>query len=861
NALGELTVVLDTLSNDLPTAANVVKAFSTYFQLVNLAEEHQRVRILRTRENRAFVDGEPMDETIANAVATLKREGVSATEIQNILSRLFVSPVFTAHPTESRRKTIRQILKHVSYFLEQFESDGSLDFEKEKWIEQLKSYVVLLWQSDETRNRRPTVMDEVRNTGLYFFEETLFDIVPKIYEELEVALSREFPTDDFEVPSFLRYGSWIGGDRDGNPLVTNAVTEEVLSTHKDVALTRYEKDVLELYELLSVSKNWANFDLEFLKELEHEIIQTDNSGIIERFELEPYRQKLILMYRKLWRTRKNNLNNETSERPIYQNANQLLEDLRSIRESLNLNQGEDLAKGKLNRLIRRVEIFGFHLATLDVRQHSGVHRAAIAEIFQEYGIHECYQELDEADKIELLQKLISSKRPLTSRRGFSDGTNNLVTTFRLIQNAQETIGPESMQTYIISMTKSVSHLLEVLLLMKDSSLFGKLDLVPLFETVDDLLHSPDTMTAMFNNPIYQEHLRLRGQHQQIMIGYSDSNKDGGYLQANWMLFKSQRKLAETCKRHGVALTLFHGRGGSLGRGGGPANRAILAQPTESVNGRIRVTEQGEVVSSRYSNPAIARRHLQQLLHAVICSTGSRPSYAKLGRWETVMNEISDIAYRKYRDLVEHPSFIDYFQSATPIELIEKLNIGSRPSRRKASRSIDDLRAIPWVFSWTQSRANLSSWFGIGSSLMQWIESNEAGESELQEMYQTWPFFKTLFQNVHLGLGRADMSIAGLYAEMATGDSGAIFQLIESEYQQTCEIVLKVTGDEKILDTEKWLQHSINVRNPYVDPLNYIQVALLKQFRQAQDNNSEQDERIRILSNSVNGIAAGLQNVG
>jgi phosphoenolpyruvate carboxylase len=347
-----------------------------------------------------------------------------------------------------------------------------------------------------------------------------------------------------------------------------------------------------------------------------------------------------------------------------------------------------------------------------------------------------------------------------------------------------------------------------------------------------------------------------------MIGYSDSNKDGGYLRANWMLFTSQRELARTCKSRDVELTLFHGRGGSLGRGGGPANRAILAQPPESVNGRIRVTEQGEVVSSRYSNPAIARRHLQQLLHAVICSTGSRPEFANLARWSEIMDQISNLAYMKYRSLVDHPEFINYFQSATPIDLVENLNIGSRPSRRSASTSIDDLRAIPWVFSWTQSRADISSWYGIGSALQSWCENDEQRLYELIEMFRAWPFFNTLFKNVHLGLGRADMDIAELYAQLANEESRSLFDDIRAEFQLTTEYVLKVTGYGNILDTEPWLQHSIRMRNPYVDPLNFIQVALLERLRNGPEvDELAREELIRVLANSVNGIAAGLQNVG
>lgn len=863
SANASLANIMSELASDLPVAADIVKAFSTYFQLVNLAEEHQRVRILRDRENNAFVSNIPMDETIEDAISKLKHQGVSAEELQATLNRVYITPVFTAHPTESRRRTVRQILKHVSAVVDGIQSAGTMEFEKPELNRKLKSLVTLLWQSDATRDRRPTVMDEVRNTGLYFFEETLFDVVPQIYEEIESALQEHYPDHEFQLSPFLTYGSWIGGDRDGNPLVTDDVTWKTLQAQKEQALERYQKDVFELYELLSVSQNRVGFSQQFQADMKEIRSAVSDQDVIHRFRLEPYRQKFILVFRKLRATRNVNVDNVQAENTgIYSSATELLDDLNLVRESLEANCGADLVKGELARLIRRVEIFGFHLATLDVRQHAKRHRSAIQEICERYEIADDYTAMNEQEKVELLTGLIRSKRPLTAKLEFSEETNSILSLFEVIANAQKNIDPNAMQTYIISMTESVSNLLEILLLMKNANLFGKLDLVPLFETVDDLNQAPETMLTLFNNPVYKEHLAARGNRQQIMIGYSDSNKDGGYFRANWMLFSAQRRMAAACREQGVALTLFHGRGGSLGRGGGPANRAILSQPPESVDGRIRITEQGEVVSSRYSNPAIARRHLQQLVHAVLCSTGERTTYDQLERWSTVMDEISELAFQKYKSLVEDAKFIDYFESATPIELVENLNIGSRPTRRKSSRGIEDLRAIPWVFSWTQSRANISSWFGIGTAVRDWCAGAPDRLSQLQEMYRDWPFFNSILKNVHLGLGRADMDIAGLYAKLAGEDCRPIFDQIFSEFQLTSEHLLQVTGHENILDTEPWLQRSIRVRNPYVDPLNYIQVALLERLRSSEELDEDaQDELTRVLSNSVNGIAAGLQNVG
>lgn len=399
----------------------------------------------------------------------------------------------------------------------------------------------------------------------------------------------------------------------------------------------------------------------------------------------------------------------------------------------------------------------------------------------------------------------------------------------------------------------------------DAGLAGQLDIVPLFETVADLKAAPKIMENLFKNPVYAKHLKQRGGKQQIMIGYSDSNKDGGYLRANWMLFTAQRNLAEICNRHGIVLTLFHGRGGSLGRGGGPANRAILSQPPESVKGRIRVTEQGEVVSSRYSDPEIAHRHLEQLVNAVLRSSGKRPHYDQLERWSSIMDDVSSAAHARYRSLVEDPYFIEYFKAASPIDLIGQMNIGSRPAHRRATRSLNDLRAIPWVFSWTQSRTGVPSWFGVGSGFEAWLneseDQREVRMKELQEMYGQWPFFRTLMGNVHLGLGRADMVISKCYSQLAGEDAGeTIHGKIQAEYELSKRLVLEITGHDDLLDTEPWLQKSIRVRNPYVDPMNRIQVELLKHFRNASDE-SQTDALARAILQSVNGIAAGLQTVG
>jgi len=848
------------------TDANL-KAFSTYFQLVNLAEEQHRVRVLSERLAEADESGEPMSETITDAIRILQKEGVTAEQVQDNLWQLQIMPVFTAHPTESKRRTIRQILKEISERLHELNLPKVSQRTRQQLYDEIHGYIVLLWQSDETRERKPTVMDEVRNSGLYFFQNTLFRVVPLIYQELKSALAKYYPGHDFTIPAFLEYGSWIGGDRDGNPFVTPAVTQETLREQKETILKHYNYEVDYLYHLLSPSRTRTGFSAELLAnlELERKLIPVAEWDVFSRFDQEPYRQKLIIMFRRLRATREANAG--TWDQPhsnprAYRDAEEFLADLCLVRDSLLANNGQRLVTGRLETLIRSVEVFGFHLTCLDVRQHSAVHRQTIGQLFERYELTEDYQALNEAEKRQLLRREIASPRPLTSRLDFDPTVNETLELFRTIRLAHEAVGPRAIRNYIISMTHEISQVLEVLLLAKDAGLMGRLNLVPLFETIQDLQQAPQFMRELFAIPEYAEHLRQCGNAQQIMIGYSDSNKDGGYMQANWQLYQSQQALAEVCKAGGIKLTLFHGRGGSLGRGGGPTNRAILAQPPDSIRGRIRITEQGEVVSSRYSDPAIAHRHLEQLVHAVICTTGSRPSFEKQPHWFGVMEELSQFAHRKYRELVDFPGFIDYFQATTPIDLIDHLKLGSRPSRRKATLHLDDLRAIPWVFAWTQTRANIASWYGVGSGISQWIAPDERQRlNTLREMYRQWPFFRTLLNNVHLGLARADMGIARLYAGLADAPlQEQIFGLIEEEFQVTRRLVLVVTDTRQVLETEPWLQHSIRVRNPYVDPLNILQVALLRELRDNTDP-SRTDELLKAITLSVNGVAAGLQTVG
>ena len=888
------------LVSDFDSTLGVLKAFTTYFQLVNLAEEQQRVRVIRQRTAEAEETDRHMPETIAEAVRRLRKGGTPPSEVGRLLDEMLIKPVFTAHPTEAKRRTILLKLLDLTRLLRELDTHVLLPSEERDNWNQIREIVVSLWQSDVNRDRRPDVLDEVRE-GLYFFDTTLFDLVPEIYSELGHALEREFPESIFgeedeegsdRLPTFLRYGSWIGGDRDGNPFVTQDVTEDALRQQKEQALELYRRTVVGMYGHLSVANTRGAFSQAFLESLAGDLESAPPSDIarLERFSLEPYRQKMILIYRRLGATLAQNREAWQTQRPdpwAYSNADEFIADLELIQVSLRQNKGDRLAEGRFARLVQQARIFGFHLASMDIRQHSDRHLEAVAELVNRYYRAQYpdfdYLALSEDERTRLLVEEIESPRPLTARLLYSNDTNETVALFRLIRQAHERIAPQAIGAYIISMTTSVSHVLEVLLMAKDAGLFGRIDIAPLFETIDDLVRAPDVMRALFESPIYRKHLAQRDNCQEIMIGYSDSNKDGGYLRSSWSLYQAQERLAQICSAYDVKLTLFHGRGGSIGRGGGPANRAILAQPPGSVQGRIKLTEQGEVISARYSNRAIAKRHLEQLVNAVLIascgshhdvvsdSSGSENSLHSVSEdWVRILEGTSELSERKYRALVEKPAFLSYFHEATPIEQLAQMNIGSRPAKRRQTSDISDLRAIPWVFAWTQSRVNLPGWYGLGTGLQAEPAHRMA---VLREMYQNWPFFRTVIDRAQLSMRRADMPIASLYASLAEDATRtAIFGEIMEEFRRTERIILEITGQTALLDNEPWLQRSINLRNPYVDPLNYIQVALLSKQRtgdeqqlndaQAGREGTKEDPRLRqAILLSINGIAAGLQATG
>ena len=856
----------------LAKARIVAKAFATYFQLINLAEDQQRVRVLRERESRAEAEGRPMAETLAAAFAALREGGATPEKVSEIVSGLRIVPVLTAHPTEARRRTVLGKLERLRLALERLDADDSLPSEKRETIETIREQITSLWQTDESRARRPEVLDEVR-TGLYFFEEVLFDLVPQIAKELartspEILLSA--PNEEPPLP--LRFGSWIGGDRDGNPFVTPEITRAALLEQKRTILGLYRRAIERMHgHLSSAQRLGISANLKASMRDDAALLPREVERARERFPEEPYRRKMMIIYKRLGITLESVKADAKVRsagplpRGAYASADELLCDLVLVRDSLRRHRGARLARGELGSLIAQVRTFGFHLATLDVRQHSARHESAITEILAAWGDVPDYGSLSEADRVTVLARELASRRPLTPERlHFTIATNETVELLRLVRRAQEELGPSAIDSYVISMTRGASDVLEVLLLARDAGVAGSVDIVPLFETIADLGAAPSILERLFAQPAYREHLAARGNAQQVMIGYSDSNKDGGFLTSTWRLHLAQRTIASICEMGGGRLVLFKGRGGSMGVGGGPTTRAILAQPPESVGGSMKITEQGEAINERYSNPRLARRHLEQLLHATIVATargrGLLTDDGHGTRWDGTMEQLAVRAERAYRELVHvTPALVTYLESATPIGEISLLNIGSRPSKRSATRGIDDLRAIPWVFAWTQSRVGLPGWYGVGSAVEQWAECEGSWET-LRTMYREWMVFRTAIDNVQLSLCKADLRIAGLYsglAEPAVRD--ALFPRLEAEHERTSRSVLRITEQRRLLEREPWLQRAIEVRNPYIDPMNAIQVALLRRLREGKK--AEAEELRDIISVTIHGIAAGLKNTG
>ena len=879
---------------------SLTKAFTLYFGLVNLAEAVERLRVLRERDRRSG----PRAESVGAAVATLRAHGIPAAELRAWLEGALIMPVLTAHPTESRRRTTlikqRRIFDHLLDLT--LGARQLLPQEKRELHARLEREIVGLWQSDDVRHSKPSVLDEVEN-GLFYFQTVLYDLLPSLCRTFEQALADHYPEEQWRLPPLLRFGSWMGGDRDGNPFVTPEVTVATVRLMRASMLRHLIGCMDALFTDLSQSLQQVAVSPPILERIDsyRERFPDVAAGISHHHAREPYRQLLVFIRARLERTLQHTLTHEpvwgveprrVVAPEIYLRAEELLAELRLIHESLTANGGELVADGLLRDVIAKVTIFHLHTATLDLRQHSSRHLSALDELFRAAGVSERYAELDEAAKVELLAKEIAGSRPLATARldGYSKETAETIQTFRVAAALLEQVDAEVIESYIISTTTSVSDILAVLLLCREAGLYkpgaySRLNVVPLFETGDDLTNAPRLMAELLSLPAYREHLRFRGDVQEVMLGYSDSNKEGGFVAANWALYKAQLELSALADERGVRLRLFHGRGGAVGRGGGPAGQAILSQPPGTLRGQIKMTDQGEMISDRYLDPLTAARHLEQVVNAVLRAGFPEVLQQPRPEWMEAMEQIAAAGRAAYRGLVyERPEFFTYFREATPIAEISRLRIGSRPASRSGSDRIEELRAIPWVFSWMQSRHTLPGWFGLGSALEAFVDGATKGDPDddgrrssappppgsagaerlalLRQMYSEWPFFRTLLDNAQLIIAKADMGIARRYAELVADQALAerVFGTIREEYERTRRLICLVAEVDDVLDAQPVLQRAIRQRNPYVDPLSYIQIELLRRLR-AGPPEAEQEALETAVLMSINGIAAGLKNTG
>ncbi|WP_454630348.1 phosphoenolpyruvate carboxylase [Bradyrhizobium cenepequi] len=853
----ELETILDGMS--ISETVRIVRAFSYFSHLANIAEDQNNIRQMRGRGA-----GEPRPSLLTQTLSHAQQAGFSPDDLRRFFKDALVSPVLTAHPTEVRRKSTMDREMEVAGLLDRRERLQMTPEESEASDEQLRRAVVTLWQTNLLRRTKLTVLDEVAN-GLSFYDYTFLHEVPRLHCALEDRLNKE-GGEPGELASFLRMGSWIGGDRDGNPFVTADVMRGTLRLQSSRILGFYLEELHVLGAELSLARNLAD-------------VSDELRGLAERSpdpsphrSGEPYRLAVSGIYARLTATAEK-LRVEITRRPVgkaepYTNVSEFKADLDVLDRSLIANNSAVIARGRLRLLRRAVDCFGFHLARLDIRQNSAVHERTVAELLDAAISGMSYMALSEDARINLLLGELRSARPLSSPFvKYSEETQGELAVFRAAAEAHATFGSEVISQCIISMCKGMSDMLEVAVLLKEVGLINPsgrsaINIVPLFETIEDLQASSAIMDRMLALHDYRRLVDSRGSVQEVMLGYSDSNKDGGFVTSGWELYKAEIGLVEVFERHHVRLRLFHGRGGSVGRGGGPSYDAIIAQPGGAVNGQIRITEQGEIISSKYSNAEVGRNNLEILAAATLETSLLQPRQsAPRAEYLRAMEQLSALAFKAYRGLVyETEGFADYFWGSTVINEIATLNIGSRPASRKKTREIEDLRAIPWVFSWAQCRLMLPGWYGFGSAVETWIaEHPEQGMPFLQELYKEWPFFRTLLSNMDMVLAKSSIAIASRYAELVPDAElrEKIFGRIRREWHLAIETLLDIMGHERLLQGNPLLERSIRNRFPYLDPLNHVQVELLKEHR-AQNPD---EQVLRGIQLTINGISAGLRNSG
>lgn len=858
----ELQAQIEALSHD--DTAGVIRAFSCFFDLANIAEDRQRVRVLRQREQASAPD--PRPESIAAAIETLHAQGMSAAELQRLLNRLDVEMVFTAHPTEAKRRTIRRTLRRLRDHLSTLDTDDILPRERERVLRYIRADIAALWHTDPLRPQRPTVMGEVRRS--LFLLDSLWDVTPRLCRDMRDGLARTYGGDVKE-KQFLRFGTWIGGDRDGNPYVTPEVTEQTLSLLRERTVDRHIAFTKHMLNILSVSSEHDS-----PQQLLDAITQARDAWpeVGERIDAlhpqELFRHWLAVIDFRLHATRATTPWESDVDRAggAYLDASELEGDLTLMRESLLAMNLDDLADSELQEWIDRVRVFGFQFARLDIREHAGVLRKAVGEITAGLGLAEAYEQLDEAEKIQVLTAPPpASQLESLDVTALTDPSRRTLELFQLLDRLATTrAGWHAIGGFVISMTSAPSDVLAVLWLSRvAAALHGRkgdasLQIAPLFETIDDLQRADELLDQLLSNPVYHEHVTAGGGCQMCMVGYSDSAKDGGYLAANWALNEAQRKLAKTARRHEVDLMVFHGRGGALGRGGGPAARSILGLPPDAVAGKLRMTEQGEVLAERYDDPAIAHRHLEQVIAATL-RVSARSAHEPEAEWTAIMNDAAAQSCAAYRRLIQRDDFVHYFETASPIAGIEMLTIASRPARRSGRRDVADLRAIPFTFAWTQNRHLINAFYGLGEAL---ASANRDHPHALRAMYQNWPWFQGLIDNAALALAKSDLGIAARYASLAdeNAEGDTVFNDVRTEYGASHDVILAVTGESRLLAAAPWLEASIATRNPYVDPLNFIQIQLLSRLSK-QPTDAALEHLNDMLRHSIHGVAAGMRTTG
>ena len=833
----------------------LLQAFSAFFHLVNQAEKREILRVNRERSRGSDARPESVDE----AIGRLRGAGAEPDHVMALLGQLDIQPTLTAHPTEARRHSILQKQKRIVHLLEALRRADATQEEVEAAGDALYGEIATLVATDDVRLEPPGVIDEIEQ-GLYFLRGSIREVAPRIHRDVERAIRRHYGRD-IDVPVFLRWRSWIGSDRDGNPNVTPEVTRHAIDRHRAIALEMHLSELQALREELSVSDRLASTDAAL-----HAAVAalTDEPAEAKSWRHEPYRRLIAAIERRLRLL--------LSGRDTGYDAAAYIADLELMRAALDgSGLGEVTRHGRLGRMLVLARTFGFHTAALDVRQHSRVLEETVGAMLAAAGVEDDYASLDETARVAVLERELRNPRPLLPRgAALPDTALGMLGMFELIRVAQQR-DPDCIGSCIVSMTHSVSDLLEPMLIAQEAGLLqvtvngfeSALDYVPLFETIDDLASAHERMAELFANATYRMQLDARDGFQEIMLGYSDSNKDGGYWMANWALHRAQERLGRVCREHGIDFRLFHGRGGTVGRGGGRANLAIAAMPTAAHNGRIRVTEQGEVISFRYSLAGLAHRHTEQLVNAQLLATSRADAQIAQGGApadDALMDEIANRSMEAYRALIDADGFWDWYIAITPIEQISRLPIASRPVSRKnaAEVAFDDLRAIPWVFAWTQTRYIVPGWYGIGAALAD-VVRDEGRAARLTQLYREWPFFTAVVNNAQREMARARLDIAERYARARDSDGATFHERITEDFRAARAAILRITGQSELLENSPVIRRSIELRNPYTDVLNLVQVELLRRYRAASP--PARDSLRQLLFLSINGIAAAMQSTG